>query len=206
MRISEPSTAQTTVTRVKHNAFPQKQSVVQAMKKKSTNYSVTQKQRHTTIRWDKSVKDGLRVESVMPTIKVKSVKNPPLLIQQVQKYTRTQTSESDICNPNIIISPKMQHEKTALSDIGSAFTGRCSLEEERKDIVGASIALLILKKRLWDNTGADTCGSPMKVAKIVCASNIGIGCVIDRRVIFPKEIENSDDHTVSHFSPQGFIQ
>jgi len=76
--------------------------------------------------------------------------------------------ERDEGNLNLIITSKMQHEKTALSGIGSTFIDRNVLEEEKKEIVGASISLLILKKRTWDNIGTGTTSStPMKVAKTV---------------------------------------
>jgi len=58
-RISETSSAQTVVTRVEHNSFPQKQ-------------------RCNIIRWKKSVKGGLGIDSVAQAMKTKDTKNASL--------------------------------------------------------------------------------------------------------------------------------
>jgi len=190
-RISEvTSTVQRTTTRVKKNSLPQKQSytnfrwnknpngtigidsVIQAMKTKDTKTAFTQKQRRATVRWDKSVTGGIRADSVVHAVKAKGVQKATLLLQQIQTYARTHTckigEERDEWNLNHIITSKIQHEKTALSGIGSTFKDRLIPEEEKEDRVSASIALLILKKRTWENIGnGSTSSTPMKVAKIV---------------------------------------
>jgi len=106
--------------------------------------AVAQKRRCTIVRWSKSVKGGPGADSVVQAIKTKKAKTA--------------------CTQN------MQHQQVVLSDIGSIFASKYILEEEeRKEIVDTSIALLSLKKRVWGNITTDTNSTPEKMAKIVCA-------------------------------------
>jgi len=118
----------------------------QTMTKYVEQGAMPQKRRCTRIRFSKSVKGGLGADSVVQAIKTKNTKN--------------------------VLNKKMQNDHAMLSEIRSFPTGKYIFEEEqRQEIVDTSIALLNLKKRKWGNITTDTNSTPVKVAKIVCASN-----------------------------------
>jgi len=148
----------TTVTRVKRNV-------------------ISHKQRCTVIRWDQSVKSGQGEDSVAQVIQRNDMKKRPLLLHGVQRYTNKQTYKKgktrNIRNPNRIISSGMKSANTSLSDIGNTFVASCIMEEEKKEIVDASMILLELKKRTWGEmfTEDNTTSTSMMVVDSLSTSN-----------------------------------